>query len=738
MSLTFYLLSPFFVLHLSTVLMVFGGGFFSGLPYTLRIHAFFSSTFPSGFADYFILHTLSLSLSLSLPPHQQKAPSSPNVTRRYTLRTVLMLRYTLKALCGVTAATAPRPPLPVYTPRRRLQTTDLDLLLPKVLQQRNAPKRKPSIIASDAEGYMYLKRNFWERLAASGDWSTMHSFRYEEYTDVRRAVIDVVQKLRHVGAAKEKTYLLALTLANRLNYRTDMVEKIVKMAEEDNIKITPEMHFEIIRSVKGIYGGVQGLVVALRAFNASNAVLTPKLFFGIISAAKSWLPPIVTLEIFMNLSERLERKDINFELLLDLCDPGSEVVLDAIKSNGTLFTKHYVGMLNSCVSRGDCDEAEKIFNMIPTSMRTHIVYERLLSCYKEASCEEGITSVFSRLQHHGMPITEPLVSRLAEYHALQGDTKAVQHIFVAFPQFQEGWALHHSLLSAFAISGETELAELVVDARPSWHNTKKLSMASLLKLRDSYEAKLLAQTGLAGLMRTIQQTHPERSPLSYSRLYMMIKICEINGGFGINAIRKILLRQRNTYHTVEKQSRDIRSALGDIHAVSLDLAMIQCAVVNNKHTFLTTMLEETQADNQKVLPHLLRGILALKAKTPSLRLPKGFLNKDSLCMCRYLSLNRVEEGEEETEREKAGEDWGGGGGGGGSELEDTGIVGGGGGGGGGVGGVSAKLAGLIDEALSEVERLSTPPNPQNTLGKVIEKMLDEALKENPNISKEIQ
>ena len=525
-------------------------------------------------------------------------------------------------------AQAQRRPTP--PPAKGVSTQVLDRILAPQVRGGGGEQTAATIVSSDEEAAHYLHSRLWRRLdsaPSAASHKTMPGLGYSDYTDVRRGTLDILQKLRYSGVAREKTYLTVLGLCNRLNRRGRMAQRVFAMAVADGVAPTVEMHAELIRSAGGKEGGGAHLAASLKAVvQAGASVHTPAVASAVLGMLRAWGTGLQVFEAATVLCSQAAASAIPYAVLLAACATPEQAtaVAEEMKRRGVaLSAAHVVSMLGVCVKCGDTDAAERI--VAACAERTSRHYERLMSAYKEAGCVEGVEDALRRARREGVPVTEAMVVSLLSAYALVGDGAGAVAVFDTFPAYQELFSVQRELMVCAAVRGDAEGAAAVWDVRPEWRGAdagRKVSAALLEGCRDAHAVALAKSRGggawahmqcvvgcLPGHGEGTGAAASSRTPppprASYPALRLATSHVLQGRGFGLRATAEVVRRARAAY----PEGRSSRSAVGDVHSVELDKRLLAAAVVGGKAGYVDALLRGGLRD--KVVPHAASALLAL-------------------------------------------------------------------------------------------------------------------------------
>eukprot|EP01063_Lacrimia_lanifica_P040895 TRINITY_DN9421_c0_g2_i1.p1 TRINITY_DN9421_c0_g2~~TRINITY_DN9421_c0_g2_i1.p1 ORF type:complete len:418 (+),score=118.46 TRINITY_DN9421_c0_g2_i1:1-1254(+) len=287
-----------------------------------------------------------------------------------------------------------------------------------------------------------------------------------------------------------------------------------------------------------------------------------------------------------------------------------------------LDAAHHVGLLSSCVPRGDVRAAEGFLGAIPRPLLQSSHYERLLAVYKAAGAPEAaINAVLLRSRAAGFETTEGVLLAAVSAHALRGSTAAYT-TYAAAPALHNVWSLFRELLTCAAVRGDAGLARRIWETRPDaggQHAYQKSPLPLVLILRDAHYVAQFKARGLrrsggrsAWNLMSCVASHHSVGRCSYPLVHCAASLVVAGrGGFGLRAAARQLDAARAALATHERARRAERTEHGDLHSVEVDKLLVAAAVLAKDGAFLRSRLAPRASNAAVAEPFILQGLAAL-------------------------------------------------------------------------------------------------------------------------------
>ncbi|KAJ9468053.1 hypothetical protein DIPPA_34494 [Diplonema papillatum] len=358
--------------------------------------------------------------------------------------------------------------------------------------------RIPAVIRTDPEAARYLQQRFGSRKTTAKDaGGAVLGGNYAAYTARRRALWDVVAQLRRAKAVGPKMYTVVLAYCNRMNHRAGFAARVMEFAAEDRVLPSQEMNVELIRSVSGSDGGVEALLRVLRSVFEAETALTPGVTYAILSSLASWGYRLELFTAARVLCHQVLPSAIPYTCLLSGCvqaSEASEILAEMQERKIGLGPGHHVNVLTACARHGETDAALRFFADVPHEHLQPSHVERMAHVFQSAGFPALIPAVVAYGSAVGLPVSEPMFLQMVSTHLAAGDRAAVFWVYSRYPEFHDSWPLHAELMSLCALTGDTVLADMLWDARPSSSpRDRKVSLSHVVRYREVYlMARLLA------------------------------------------------------------------------------------------------------------------------------------------------------------------------------------------------------------------------------------------------------
>ena len=454
---------------------------------------------------------------------------------------------------------------------RSITCKELDSLSQGNGQLGYRPRTQP-VIDSDMSAGWYLQDRFDYR------WKdgNIPGLDYKNYTGVRRGIWDVFQKLRFKKLAGDRVYFVVLQLCQKLNFRSDVAEKLLLHADSDGVVITSEMIELLVRLAVGKNGGIGVITSILRSKDFEKQSLSPKIITSIISSLRNWIPPIKALECSVALTQQLLSSAVPYQFMISCCDNSIDAlaIFNIAKCNEIIPNSvYYTTLLNVSIRSRDRLSAIKIFNSIPQKYRQSVHYERLLSVYRETDSETLLERVFNEIALDQSAVSVQHLLPTITHYGLSANSSITKQLYCSHltDYVRDDWSILGSIMSAFSVTADTTAADMLWESRP----TNKKPLGLLQRYKSTYEVALLnAKYGEMPVIGCVNAIMSEK--ISYAVLHRALLFLyesskkRVSGKpFGLQACLRRLQSVREETNTGERSGRHARSDYGDLHSIQL-------------------------------------------------------------------------------------------------------------------------------------------------------------------------